>query len=96
MQARPRTRQPGNIKFTGWAVEGLILTVARVSRCCLCLCGVRAMVWLPVFGIFNMRAAVREREMGGGGGGRERESESDWFIEKGCGPMSVVVTNTAK
>ena len=74
-------------------MEGLILTVARVSRCCLCLCGVRAMVWLPVFGIFNMRATVRER---GGGEERERESESEWFIEKGRGPMSVVVTNTVK
>ena len=27
---------------------------------------------------------------------RERESESEWFIEKGCGPMSVAVTNTVK
>ena len=31
----------------------------------------------------------RERE-------RESESESEWFIEKGRGPMSVVVTNTVK
>ena len=31
----------------------------------------------------------RERE-------RESESESEWFIEKGRGPMSIVVTNTVK
>ena len=33
--------------------------------------------------------AERERES-------ESESESEWFIEKGRGPMSVVVTNTVK
>ena len=26
----------------------------------------------------------------------ESESESEWFIEKGRGPMSIVVTNTVK
>ena len=34
-----------------------------------------------------------------GGGGlkeRERESESEWFIEKGRGPMLIVVTKTVK
>ena len=31
----------------------------------------------------------RERE-------RERERESEWFIKKGHGPMSIVVTNTVK
>ena len=28
--------------------------------------------------------------------GKERESESEWFSEKGHGPMSVVVKNTVK
>ena len=35
------------------------------------------------------RQTERERES-------ESESESEWFIEKGRGPMSVVVTNTVK
>ena len=27
---------------------------------------------------------------------REREREAEWFIEKGHGPMSIVVTSTVK
>ena len=39
----------------------------------------------------GMVISERERERE-----RESESESEWFIEKGRGPMSIVVTNTVK
>ena len=39
----------------------------------------------------HARPIRRERESES-----ESESESEWFIEKGRGPMSIVVTNTVK
>ena len=41
--------------------------------------------------ILQVGREMRERERE-----RESESESEWFIEKGRGPMSIVVTNTVK
>ena len=57
-------------------------------RCCVYV-HVRVSVCVCVCACVCVCVCVRERE-------RESESESEWFIEKGRGPMSIVVTNTVK